>query len=99
MAHALRYLIKGPATGDRGPKVFSFAAVRGWQVLVLWLGFAAIAEAQPAGLASVRFTVFSARPIADVAFAPRAGAAPQKVVFYPTARSPRYEFRGAMPLR
>lgn len=47
----------------------------------------------------VRFTVFSARPIADVAYAARAGAAPQKVTFYPTARSPRYEYRGGMPLR
>jgi hypothetical protein len=48
---------------------------------------------------SVRFTVFSAKPIADAAFAPRAGAATQKLVFYPTARSPRYEYRGPMPLR
>ncbi|MBI4623275.1 MAG: hypothetical protein HY736_08665 [Verrucomicrobia bacterium] len=47
----------------------------------------------------VRFTVFSARPIADVAFTPRPKTPPQKIVFYPTARSPRYEYRGAMPLR
>lgn len=46
-----------------------------------------------------RFTVFSARPVEGVAFAPNARAAAQKLVFYPTARSPRYEFRGAMPLR
>ena len=30
---------------------------------------------------------------------PSVRAAPQKLVFYPTARSPRYEFRGVMPLR
>lgn len=46
-----------------------------------------------------RFTVFAARPVADLGFAPRAGAARLPVVFYPTARSPRYEYRSAMPLR
>jgi hypothetical protein len=56
------------------------------------------AQAQ-APVAAVRFTVFSARPVSDLSFLPRAGAAPQKTVFYPTARSPRYEFRGAMPIR
>jgi hypothetical protein len=48
---------------------------------------------------SVRFTVFASRPVTDVAFAARPGATTQKLAFYPTARSPRYEFRGAMPLR
>lgn len=47
----------------------------------------------------VRFTVFAAKPIAGLAFVPKANAAPVKTVFYPTARSPRYEYRGAMPLR
>lgn len=47
----------------------------------------------------VRFTVFAAQPIAEIAFVPRAKAAPQKLTFYPTARSPRYEYRGPMPLR
>ncbi len=46
-----------------------------------------------------RFTVFSARPVEGVSFSPNLRAAPQKLVFYPTARSPRYEFRGALPLR
>lgn len=62
------------------------------------LAVTSVAPAQPS-LQAVRFTVFSSRPIADVMFAPRAGATPQKVVFYPTARSPRYEYRGVMPLR
>jgi len=48
---------------------------------------------------TVRFTVFSARAIADVAFVARPGAGPKNVAFYPTARSPRYEYRGATPLR
>jgi hypothetical protein len=56
------------------------------------------ASAQPAPQ-NVRFTVFSARPIEGVTFTPSARAAPQKLVFYPTARSPRYEYRGGMPLR
>ncbi|MFM9081681.1 MAG: hypothetical protein ACKOTE_16395 [Opitutaceae bacterium] len=47
----------------------------------------------------VRFTVFGLRPAGEVAFVPKPGAAPQKVQFYPTARSPRYEYRGASPLR
>lgn len=62
---------------------------------------AAVPAQSPAAAAgtSFRFTVFSARPITDLAFSPQPNAAPQKVVFYPTARSPRYEYRGAAPLR
>ncbi|MSU65555.1 MAG: hypothetical protein EXS38_05520 [Opitutus sp.] len=64
------------------------------------LGLAAAAEAQtPPPAQAVRFTVFSAKPVAGAAFVPRANAALQDVVFYPTARSQRYEYRGAMPLR
>ncbi|MSU47792.1 MAG: hypothetical protein EXS37_01630 [Opitutus sp.] len=62
------------------------------------IGLASPADAQPA-LPSVRFTVFSPNPIENVSFVPRVGAAAQKLVFYPTARSPRYEYRGAMPLK
>jgi len=58
----------------------------------------ASAVAQPV-IPSVRFSVFSPKPIKDVGFAPRAGVAPQTLAFAPTARSPRYEFRGPMPLR
>jgi hypothetical protein len=61
--------------------------------------FACIGIAHAQAPQPVRFTVFSAKPIADVVFTPRANAAPQKLQFYPTARSPRYEYRGAMPLR
>lgn len=67
-------------------------------VLALLLAEGSVALAQPPP-PPVRFTVFAAKPIGDLAFAPRMGAAAQKVSFYPTARSPKYEYRGAMPLR
>lgn len=62
-------------------------------------GLAPTAAAQPAAIQSVRFTAFAVRPLADVAFVPRANAAPQKLQFHPTARSSRYEYHGPMPLR
>jgi len=58
-----------------------------------------LAQTSPPSSSPVRFTVFAARPVANLSFAPRANAAPQNLSFYPTARSPRYEYRGAMPLR
>jgi len=66
---------------------------------VLWLGLSALITAWAQTPAPVKFTVFSAKPIADLQFVPRQAAVAQKIVFYPTARSPRYEYRGAMPLR
>lgn len=57
------------------------------------------AQAPRPGELAGRFTVFSARPITDISFAPRTAAPKQKLVFYPTARSPRYDYRSAMPLR
>ncbi len=83
MADAVRYLIA----------VVSLALAGVGSVL------GASATGSAGQLQPVRFTVYSARPITDVAFAARAGATPQKVTFYPTARSPRYDYRGAMPLR
>ena len=62
------------------------------------LGFAPFASAQP-NLQAVRFTVFSAKPIEGLGFVPRAGVAPAPLAFSPTARSPRYDYRGPMPLR
>ncbi len=47
----------------------------------------------------LRFTVFASQAIGGLAFMAKTGAAATKVTFYPTARSPRYEFRGAGPLR
>ena len=57
------------------------------------------AQAPRPGELAGRFTVFSARPITDISFTPRTAAPKQKLVFYPTARSPRYDYRSAMPLR
>lgn len=63
-------------------------------------GLTTVAHAQaPAAVQAARFTVFSAQPLKDVAYVPRAKAAPVKLAFQPTARSARYEYRGAMPLR
>lgn len=46
------------------------------------------AQAPRPGELAGRFTVFSARPITDISFTPRTAAPKQKLVFYPTARSP-----------
>lgn len=66
--------------------------------LAILLGVPARLSAQP-GVTVVRFTVFSAKPIADIGFVPKLNAPPQKLQFQPTARSVRYEYRGTMPLR
>lgn len=98
MAHALGYLSRSAGSlaailrGPGGTAALLFLA------LVGLLSGAASASAQPA-IPSIRFSVFSSKPIKDVGFAPRAGVAPQTLAFAPTARSPRYEFRGPMPLR
>jgi hypothetical protein len=65
------------------------------------IAFASAVHAQAPKLSeqSLHFTVFSPRPVQGLGYAPRPSLVPTKVVFYPTARSPRYEFRGAMPLR
>jgi hypothetical protein len=68
-------------------------------MVALALAAPAFAQAPAAAQQAVRFTVFSSRPVTDVAFTARPTVGPQKLAFYPTARSPRYEFRGAMPLR
>ncbi len=69
-------------------------------MIALLIGFVSAMRAQgPAPIQSFRFTVFAAKPIADVSFVPRPNAPPQKLQFYPTARSPRYEYRGTTPLR
>jgi hypothetical protein len=47
----------------------------------------------------VHFTVFSAVPITGLGFRAKPDAPPTPVAFYPTARSPRYEYVGANPLR
>lgn len=103
MAHAFGYLRPGKGGGDAQPARLRTGGrpVPRWLALALWilLGTSVVgAQTGPAGQV-VRFTVFAVKPISDLAFLPRFGAAPLKIVFYPTARSPRYEFRGAMPLQ
>jgi hypothetical protein len=63
------------------------------------LGLQDVGAAAPAPVQSVRFTVFSLRPVTDVAFQGRGNAAPEKLRFFPALRSSRYEYRGPMPLR
>ncbi|MBI5691160.1 MAG: hypothetical protein HZC55_13825 [Verrucomicrobia bacterium] len=76
---------------------------RSWAAVGLLLLSVALtplaAQTAPAPLQAVRFSVFASRPLTDVAFVPRARAEPQAVKFLPNARSPRYEYRGGMPLR
>lgn len=47
----------------------------------------------------MHFTVFSAVPVSGVGFLSKPDGPPTPVVFYPTARSPRYEYVGPNPLR
>jgi hypothetical protein len=62
-------------------------------------GVLSAAEPAPAGSQAVRFTVFSPRAVNGLTFTPRSGQAPKHLVLYPTARSPRYDYLGSMPLR
>jgi hypothetical protein len=72
-----------------------------FRYLIAFAALAAALRAQSPASADqpLHFTVFSAKPITGLGYAPRAGAAAAHVQFYPTARSPRYDYRGAMPLR
>jgi hypothetical protein len=47
----------------------------------------------------IRFTVFSAEPVNGVGYVPKPEAPAVPLVFYPTARSPRYTYEGGNPLR
>jgi len=99
MAHAFGYLIRlhraalGRGLTRRGGAGLALVGI-------FLLGLVASAGAQPgATYPLVRFTVFAAKAPVDLGFVPKPGAAPQKLQFYPTARSPRYEYRGPLPLR
>jgi hypothetical protein len=81
------------------PAVFPLMAWLALVVQLALLGAGSAPAAEPAAATSVRFSVFSAQPIRDLAFSPRPSAAAQKVGFQPTARSVRYEYRGPAPLR
>ena len=103
MAHPLRHLIFAVGRlscrrrGACKPRALRLAGLFTFIPTVLAVSL----SAQPPRPAeqSLRFTVFSAQPVAGLSFTPRPGVASTKLVFYSTARSPRYEYRGAMPLR
>lgn len=72
---------------------------------LIWLVLA-MAGGMPAGFGQaapseqrVRFTIFCTRPVVGLSFLPAAEAVPVSLVFYPSTRSPRYDYRGAMPLQ
>jgi hypothetical protein len=98
MAHAIGYLrvLVGQRACARWRKIAQRA--RASALACAFLTLTAVCAQTPRE-PIVRFTVFSPKPISDVSFTPRANAAPQKLQFYPTARSPRYEHRGPMPVR
>ena len=56
------------------------------------------APAVPAPQSAVYFTVFAAAKMPDLIYSPAAESEPVILRFYPTARSPHYEYRGPMPL-
>ena len=111
MAHALRSLITrvslptAPTWNGRPAHVPNPRAGRPCHFLICLafafafaLGAAARAETAPTEQ-RVRFTVVSARAATGLTYVPRTGQAATPLVLYPTARSPRYEYRGTMPLR
>jgi hypothetical protein len=97
MAHAIGHLRSRfrDAARARGLRAMWFAA---HALLLMLLGPTARGQGTTPAPA-VRFTVFAPQPIKDLAFTPRPNAPNQTVQFQSTARSPRYEYRGAMPLR
>ena len=74
---------------------------RGWlAAAVAWAcawSAGALRGASPA--VTLRFTVFSPRPLGEAAYVAAPGQAPTRLRFYPLARSPRYDYRGPAPLR
>jgi len=69
-------------------------------IVAMFVALVGTLRAQPAAPEQrVRFTVFSSRPAEGLAYVARTGQPAAPVTLYPTARSPRYEWRGVMPLR
>jgi hypothetical protein len=59
-----------------------------------WALPAASAQQETTPERRLNFTVFSAQPISGLAYRPSWNAALCPLTFYPTARSPRYDYRG-----
>ncbi|MGH7943469.1 MAG: hypothetical protein ACREH8_20200 [Opitutaceae bacterium] len=83
----------------RRPRRVWFARAFALSLLAFAFSDGSLHAQTPGAGQPLRFTVFSAQPVKGVVIVPRAKAAPMTVVFQPTARSVRYEYRGAMPLR
>lgn len=102
MAYAFRYLIRLVVErvdpNALKPVGVNRLHLRAFLALALVV-FASVTNLLCAAEHAGRITVFSSRPISDLVFVPRPAAPKQKLTFYPTARSPRYEFRSPMPLR
>lgn len=84
--------------GETHPMRGNRPLLRTLVMLALSLGGSATAALRAAE-AGGHFTVFSSRSVAGLVFEPRPAAPKQKLTFFPTARSPRYDYRTAMPLR
>lgn len=101
MADARRYLSRARwLVVSQGEPRFPFlrSLLAGWILLAGVVAGVSHGATAPVP-AAVRFTVFSAAPLKGLTFVPRPNAAPQELVFQPTARSVRHEYRGPMPLR
>ena len=85
MAYTLRHL-------TRFAIWFAVPAIAGF-------GLPTVVSGQPPPEVMIRFTVFSAEPVDGVGYIPKPDAPAMPLVFYPTARSPRYTYEGGNPLR
>ena len=107
MAHALRHLISAlRSLRSRNREILAFP--RGQNLTIsATIAFGAVsffvnptfAQTPRAPEQPLHFTVFSSKPITDLSYVPKPNAPPAKLVFYPTARSPHYEYRGVNPLK
>lgn len=68
-------------------------------IALLALATALLAQAPRTAEQPLHFTVFSSKALTGLAYTPKPGVPPVTMKFFPTARSPRYEYRGSMPLR
>ena len=98
MAHGIRPLIR--VARDLLAAMFGWRHFRGTIGAMFVLGVAwPLAAVEIVPERTLQFTVFSPNPIAGLVFRPRPDGPAKAIVFYPTARSPRYEYRGSNSLR
>jgi hypothetical protein len=63
------------------------------------LGATAASPTTAADERTLHFRVFSAEPMQSVTYLPATNGKETPLVFFPSARSPRYDYRGGMPIR